>query len=376
MLFLGYNQTFVGVLASLLVLCLALDSSNILHTLLKGTRKNISSAIKRLAIKVDGTSAEKFKDKSYKELERRLKKDKWDIEARRLKAKWDLDADEIIAGLKPAVLADSNNMLKHIDSLRLKVTAPLYSLLCSLVLFAFDAIAYTSPSSIDFIVSVSTIWLALSMILWTVLWIRCNEAMSANYGKARQKKKRNESRRMILILDQLLTDKSNRVSGGMSMILCVIVFASIFLLGCLSAKGNLTVCRSACLAGILAGPMSAALWMCCRSDTKDEYPYRHAIQHAVWLLLYSILTCLVVFAFDSIVNVRFAYTSTSLLTSLWCMFILTNGILLPCGIPYYWYIRTGDIAKRYVEDSSKEMKLKIESLNNTLSDSIAKDLKL
>ena len=48
MLFLGGSQTFIGILASLIVLCVILDKSNFIHSILDEIGKRIDEEIKSL----------------------------------------------------------------------------------------------------------------------------------------------------------------------------------------------------------------------------------------------------------------------------------------------------------------------------------------
>lgn len=46
--FLGYSQTFIGVLASLLVLCIVLDKSNFIFNILNNIKEQIKNEIAEL----------------------------------------------------------------------------------------------------------------------------------------------------------------------------------------------------------------------------------------------------------------------------------------------------------------------------------------
>lgn len=140
MQFLAYCQTYVGVVASLLVLCLVLDRSNIIQSLLKGTRDNVRKSTVTLKSRVECIEAEALK--RLQQSFARNKKGNGNADSDLADAKLRMGFIISDLPLRIEVIKHAEAMLRHVDSMRIRVLAPVYSLICCIGLFMLDCMNY------------------------------------------------------------------------------------------------------------------------------------------------------------------------------------------------------------------------------------------
>ena len=144
MLFLGGSQTFIGILASLIVLCVILDKSNFIHSILDEIGKRIDEEIKSLdkAVGFDVIN-DVPANSDYKLLQRY-------INELRVEAKTRPECKQLLISAM--------------------AIAPFYALLFCLTGFICDEIVVGVAGTSDFVVSFLTIFVAFSGIFWLMMW--------------------------------------------------------------------------------------------------------------------------------------------------------------------------------------------------------------
>lgn len=344
--FLGYNQTFVGVLASLLVLCLVLNSSNLLRALLKNTRKSVVAAIDEMQKDVNGISSRKYQSSIAKRL-KALTDDGKPLYADILKVEWDLKAARIISRYKPDFHLEVNNMILHIRNIKLRESAPLYSLICCMALFIADMAVDIWPDLLDFIVSAFSFWLFLSSLFWTTIWTRCRNGLPKYFNSSED--------------ETNAKDQSEEWNITYRISICILVLLVLDIC-CFAAEFNTWICYAFFICVIIIPFTFAGISMCKTSKSSDDYSNGHSIKHLGILFGYSCIAAGVILIQSRLIyDITIPFHSTSPLTSGWCVFILINGLLMPYLIPYEAYRKcirlTGDSIAKGLEDIEAKFNL-------------------
>ena len=179
--FLGYSQTFLGVLASLFVVCIVLNPNNFIYNILKNIENRIQDEIKdydnnvsnfnkienlenefgyRFLVQYINNNDEKdITGKKNESLTKKAMEKEMEIRTRfnQLKSR---SSDEII---RPA-FEILNGILTSEKTSKEWVIAPLYALFCCIVLFICDELLMGLPFLCDAVVSYLAIFFSISII--------------------------------------------------------------------------------------------------------------------------------------------------------------------------------------------------------------------
>ena len=182
MLFLGGSQTFIGILASLIVLCVILDKSNFIHSILDEIGKRIDEEIKSLdkAVGFDVIN-DVPANSDYKLLQRYINELRVEaktrpeckqllISAMAMDMKLQATFDQLKSGYSSKFLKPAHDLIEKIQRSKEQVIAPLYALLFCLTVFICDEIVVGVAGTSDFVVSFLTIFVAFSGIFWLMMW--------------------------------------------------------------------------------------------------------------------------------------------------------------------------------------------------------------
>lgn len=373
MLFLGGSQTFIGILASLIVLCVILDKSNFIHSILDEIGKRIDEEIKNLDSTVGIEVINDVPKKSdYKLLHRYIdelneKKDK-DPEAKRLfnKAaamdmKLQATFDQLKSGYSPKFLKPAHDLIEKIQDSKEQVIAPLYALLFCLVIFICDEIVVGIASASNFIISFLTILTTFSFLFWIMMWgIFYRDIRIATESVS------------FPITGKGKNSFVNKFIKWKWMYLALPVFYAI----CLFISTFVPIVWIKWLIAFLVGFI---LPICCIASmrAKDHhvfgfYTYEYIFKHFVGLFLMSLLIAGVTIVgcvlSKDISSACFTFEDFVVLKISVISFILISGLLLPFLMPYYGFKRVLNIVEHEVINSKKSMMNELASVKKELDD--------
>ena len=176
---LGYSQTFMGVLTSLLVLCIIINNSNFIHEILGKIGDKIDKEIESLdhTINIEAAYYKLTKKASYKLLQcfidtphEKERRGELYSQALQLDMKLKASFDNFKSEYSPKFIRPARALIQTVKDSREQVISPLYALLYCLIVFICDEILYNLPTAGNFIVTFLSIFTILSFVLWTILW--------------------------------------------------------------------------------------------------------------------------------------------------------------------------------------------------------------
>lgn len=162
--FLGESQTFVGVLATVIVMCVIVGDSNFIHKILDLIKRQMADNLKNVSAEV--SFAKLHDDSDYKLLKVLISDKKMPPEHQSVGGQLLSD----ISLWKSTVQVESAKPeMQGVD--RELTQAALYSFLFVLVVFLFDELFRTTLISYnDFMVSVLSLFTLFSSIYWSCKW--------------------------------------------------------------------------------------------------------------------------------------------------------------------------------------------------------------
>lgn len=373
MLFLGGSQTFIGILASLIVLCVILDKSNFIHNILDEIGKQINDEIKNLDSTVEIEVINDVPEKSdYKLLRLYIdklneNKDK-DPEAKRLfnaaaamDMKLQATFDQLKSGYSPKFLKPAHDLIGKIQDSKEQVIAPLYALLFCLAIFICDEIVVGIASASNFVVSFLTIFTIFSFLFWIMIWgifykdirivTECVSSSTIEKSKKSLKHRLIKWRWMYLVIPVFY-----------ALCLFISTLVPIMLIKWLIAF----------MVGFILPICFIASFRAKAHHVFGLYTYEYIFKHFVGLLLMSLLIAAVTTAgcvlSEDISSACFTFENFVVLKISVISFILISGLLLPFLMPYYGFKRVLKIVENEVINSKTNMKDELASVKKELND--------
>lgn len=329
-------QTWIGVLASLLVLCIAVGNNNLHSQLLKTTKDRIDRSVNEarqllLSYITSCQREDSMRTVNYERVSRIRTKIKL-LNAER---------QQVISlrlANKPTIEDERSKILKCIEERLITVTAPFYSLISCILLFILDGILILGWIRENLIMTFLFILLVVSIAYWIVLWIKDYRYVChiINSGTISLKDKRNKH--WINLLDGIL---------ALIIMVIFVAFAS-------HPEINVTIRRWLVFGfGLGAGFVVSSLPMAIRSLKGTNLPYGHTFLHSLIFIVYCgmatwILTGSFIWS-KSTASILFVYKSTHTLIFIWSLFILVNGLIIPFVMNQFAYKKIGDTAMAHYE---------------------------
>ena len=182
--FLGYSQTFIGVLASLLVLCIVLDKSNFIFNILNNIKEQIKNEIAELDRDTGFNNIDDISSGfGYTYLEEYIvnlknkiqgggdEEDKTLLEnALAMEIKIRTAFNQLKSRKSIEVLKPADELIQSIGCANEQIIAPLYALFCCIIVFMCDELVVYFPTTCDYIVTFLSIFFLTSIIFWLLVW--------------------------------------------------------------------------------------------------------------------------------------------------------------------------------------------------------------
>lgn len=377
--FLDYSQTFIGVLTSLVVLCVIINSSNFIHEILKKIGDKIDEEIDSLdhTINIEAAYDKAVKGQAPYKLLQKFIEDPWESKQNKGNKQEDLYSNALQLDMKlkasfdnfkseysPKFIKPARTLIKTVKDSREQVISPLYVLLYCLVIFICDEIVYNIPNTESFIVTFLTVFTILSLGLWTALWCSfIKDIKIIPEGSENKESKKHK-------VETWICNHSKWINTTICITILSIIFFYISML-----IPNIIIGRITFIIGIFIPIFIVAICRIRSHPQLGEYFYMFAFKHFFGLLFLSFLVALVptIFAVfnNDILQVCFEYGDFVAIKFTIISFIIINGLLLPFIVPFKGFYRILKLVKKEVETTQtkldNELKEIITQLNNFCS---------
>ena len=205
--FLGYSQTFIGVLTSLVVLCVIVNTSNFIHEILEKIGNKIDKEIDTLdhTINIEAAYDKNVKVKApYKLLQQFIKGsgmgekrtlEEQDIlyrEALLLDMMLKASFDNFKSEYSPKLIKPARVLITAVKDTKEQVISPLYVLLYCILVFICDELVYNIPTIESFVVTFITAFTILSFSFWGLIWTSFMTSIQIDFGKMGEKRSEKE----------------------------------------------------------------------------------------------------------------------------------------------------------------------------------------
>lgn len=357
---LGGSQTFLGVIATLTILCILKNDGNFITKMLSLVFDRIQEQIKILSNKIKATSPETTEMK----LLMRFLKEETDDELHNEGAK---------------VLRDINNNIdeKSIEYMRLEgankplfdnistclehIMAPFYSFLYCMIVFIFDEALRSDIPGKDIILSSLVIFTLFSFIFWILIWIHFFRTNSVDYQHIQRPKN------LCILLkkcSEYIENQGYIKALTIRILVCLLILAlALFAI----YRGNLyeEVAKVFLGLALLIPGLIIGIAKYLAKEGKPEYTHVLIASHSLIALVVSTLLALLIHLsvdyFPQLEICLFRYDSLTWLKFSILFFALMNGIIFPFLFPYISYmalyrkvvLAEKDIAKMHKENGEK-----------------------
>lgn len=374
MIFLGESQTFIGVLASLIVLCVLLDTGNFIHRILDEIKERIKEEIDKLDNATGFDSIDEVSYESdYKLLVRHIKelKSKEDSgsisysekEALSKAVNMELTLNMKFASLKAkasgSFLQPARNLLNEISLSREQVLAPCYALLSCLIVFFCDEIIVEFSQMSDFIVSFLIFFCVFSFIFWFTVWTLFLKGIQ--FVNALQSEEQQHNGNLVL-----------KYFNWKITLLVFPIFYILCLLG--SAFINIVWIHRliAFVVGIIIPVLAMAFIKSKNHKRFGVYTYEFCFQHflglSIMALFFALITVLACYISISTRNICFSYQNLFALKVFFQILIFFLGLVCPFIIPYYGLKKVLKLVKKESINHEGSMKSDLEAIRNDLKE--------
>lgn len=379
--FLGYSQTFLGVLASLFVVCIVLNPNNFIYNVLKNIENRIQDEIKdydnnvsnfnkiedlenefgyRFLVQYINNNDEKditdndekdITGKKNESLTKKAMEKEMEIRTRfnQLKSR---SSDEII---RPA-FEILNGILTSEKTSKEWVIAPLYALFCCIVLFICDELLMGLPFLCDAVVSYLAIFFSISIIFWIIIWVNFLSRIYSYNSKNFE-------------IDFVSQKKSNNkklnwkwISSGI--IICFICWWCALYIPFIWLKQVIALG-----VGILC-PVIIAFYKLSRDYESPMFTSEFCVNHFLLLsfisLLYTIIISIFVNYIDNASYCCISYTDMYPLKIIMIVVVLIIGLILPLIMPIIGCKLISKLLKNKLHEGNVQIQEEIKKLKDDI----------
>ncbi len=359
---LGGSQTFLGIIATLTILCIFHNGSNFITEMLSLVQKRIQDQIDILSkVKVSQPESTEWnflmyflsndkKDDLHEEGARVMR----DINSR-------IDAKSIeYMGLEGA----NKPFLDRVSTCSEHIMAPFYSFLYCLYVFVYDELLRSGIPGKDWILSSLAIFTFFSFVLWTLVWTHFFRSNSVGYQHIQRPKKICD---FLKKCSSFVGGLGNIGASGVRIMVCVF-----FLLLALGGIGFFTGisewgAKAVLVMALLLPGLFIGFAKYLAKGGKPEYTHVVIASHIfiAWVvsMVFAFLIHGAVDYFPHLEGCLFEYDSLMLLKFFILFFALMNGIIFPFLFPYISYMALYGDVKRKVA-LAKEDVAKMHEENN------------
>lgn len=370
--FLGYSQTFIGVLTSLVVLCVIVNTSNFIHEILEKIGNKIDKEIDTLdhTINIEAAYDKNVKVKApYKLLQQFIKGsgmgekrtlEEQDIlyrEALLLDMMLKASFDNFKSEYSPKLIKPARVLITAVKDTKEQVISPLYVLLYCILVFICDELVYNIPTIESFVVTFITAFTILSFSFWGLIWTSFMTSIQIDFGKMGEKRSEKE----ICMCDHL-----KWVNTSFYIILsCIIsLVISKFLI-----PMDLVVFKKILFYGIgLFAPIIVVATLKIRSRFGlKEYLYMFVFDHFFCLLFLSLVVSGII-VYENALQICFIYENFVVIKFMIISFIIINGLLLPFIIPFKGFYRVLNRVKKEIAEIQTKLDDELKDITKQLDE--------
>ena len=376
--FLGYSQTFIGVLASLLVLCIVLDKSNFIFNILNNIKEQIKNEIAELDRDTGFNNIDDISSGfGYTYLEEYIvnlknkiqgggdEEDKTLLEnALAMEIKIRTAFNQLKSRKSIEVLKPADELIQSIGCANEQIIAPLYALFCCIIVFMCDELVVYFPTTCDYIVTFLSIFFLTSIIFWLLVWY--NFLQNIQFRKISTKQD-TKSRLKNLHINWIWLALGCVVISS----LCwyISVYISMMWLKCLLVIGL----------GIIFPIMLVAIIKFLNHYESKSFSYVTCIKHFLMFAFLSLLLtgvmCCFTSIFDSASESCLIYQNFYPIKILILSFILLFGIVFPLVMPFIGYKYIPKFVMLRLGENNKSMQEELKILKSELENFCLKILK-
>lgn len=393
--FLKESQTFIGVMISILVLCILMenkDDNNILKRLIDYSASKKVQEIQKLLEKYSkkvNISKEIEKDKDKRKaskdklcLERIIlnlnKPDLTEDENKISEDATDLNSEVAIERLEVTIFSEADkqkvdNTTQEVKGNPLPGLASFFCVLYGIFLFVCDEILLLTENKFhDFIISIIVILTTAGCLYWLISWFKY--ILKHNINSKREIEKGNC--KCLTKIKEFIQRLIIRLCSDYHIKRIILSFAILSIISLFLAYGiaiNISNSLVSCIVFYAIGigiPVMALLYT--HHILKFEYAASHGTitNHFSYILIYALIITSILFIVDGIsnINVLLPITNTSerILRTGCDIFILGNGLLLAYLFPYMCIKRIHTTLKKKVGKTRKNAQKSHRDLNKRI----------
>lgn len=375
---LGGSQTFLGVLATIVILFIIADKSNLIHYILLEVKDKIEYQINSLKVNTSIDSV--LKSRSYKLLNyflsEKYRDDKLHTEGSQLLAKITSKRAELQISYI-SVEGNDGKILDSIKNSQAPLLAPLYTFIFCITIFIYDELLRSESLWFnDILISSLSCFILISYLYWFIMWISFMnninfKEMDKNIKAKRLKRLINHTcycfKKWHCGIIYYLNQKTIIWLFIIRMGICVLLLGILLSINAYLYHINnyIIVLLSIIFPVIFTGIIRLYSY-----GGKEKYSYVFMCGHYVAIIIMSIILSVSIFIIADLTSttesVLIQYTSCKWIKVSTFLFILLNGIFLPFILPYYRYNSYYKFSKKQVRESEKKAQILIEQLQQEL----------
>lgn len=365
---LGDSQTFLGIIATLTILCILHNDGNFITKMLSLVYDRIKKEIGELSKKVKVAQSDSTEWKLLMLFLSNEKQDELHEEGARVMRDITSRIDE--KSIEYMGLEGTNKpFLDHVSTCSEHIMAPFYSFLYCLLVFVYDEMLRSTISGKDWILSSLAIFTFFSFVLWTLVWTHFFRSNSVGY----QHIQRPERICSLLKRCSSFVEKQGYMRAlGIRVIACV--FFLLLALGVIGFFTGLSEwgAKAVLVMALLLPGLFIGLAKYLAKGGKPEYTHVVIASHIfiAWgvSMVFAFLIHVAVDCFPQLNICLFEYNSLMGLKFFILFFALMNGIIFPFLFPYISYMALYRDVKRKVDKANEDVAKMHEENNQKLKE--------
>ena len=360
---LGGSQTFLGIIATLTILCILHNDGNFITKMLSLVYDRIKKEIGELSKKVKVAQSDSTEWKLLMLFLSNDKQDELHEEGARVMRDINSRIDE--KSIEYMGLEVTNKpFLDHVSTCSEHIMAPFYSFLYCLLVFIYDEVLRSGIPGKDWILSRLAIFTFFSFVLWTLVWTHFFRSNSVGYQHIQRPKKICD---FLKKCSSFVGELGNIGASGVRIMVCV--FFLLLALGVIGFFTGLSEwgAKAVLVMALLLPGLFIGFAKYLAKEGKPEYTHVVIASHIfiAWVvsMVFAFLIHGAVDYFPHLEGCLFEYDSLMLLKFFILFFALMNGIIFPFLFPYISYMALYGDVKRKVA-LAKEDVAKMHEENN------------
>lgn len=360
---LGGSQTFLGIIATLTILCILHNDGNFITKMLLLVYDRIKKEIGELSKKVKVAQSDSTEWKLLMLFLSNDKQDELHEEGARVMRDINSRIDE--KSIEYMGLEVTNKpFLDHVSTCSEHIMAPFYSFLYCLLVFIYDEVLRSGIPGKDWILSSLAIFTFFSFVLWTLVWTHFFRSNSVGYQHIQRPKKICD---FLKKCSSFVGELGNIGASGVRIMVCV--FFLLLALGVIGFFTGLSEwgAKAVLVMALLLPGLFIGFAKYLAKEGKPEYTHVVIASHIfiAWVvsMVFAFLIHGTVDYFPHLEGCLFEYDSLMLLKFFILFFALMNGIIFPFLFPYISYMALYGDVKRKVA-LAKEDVAKMHEENN------------